>query len=54
MFNKRDMIFYTISSTVISFIAAFAGASLSVILFSALLIPPFILLVIRIVRHLLG
>ena len=51
MFNKNDMIFYTIASTVISLIATFAGASLGVILFSALLIPPFILLAIRIIRR---
>ncbi len=51
MFNKSDMIFYTVASTVISLIATFAGASLAVILFSALMIPPLILLAIRIIRR---
>ena len=51
MFNKSDMIFYTIASTVISLIATFAGASLGVILFLALMIPPLILLAIRIIRR---
>ena len=47
---KRDFIFYTIASTVIAVIAQLLGAGLPVILFSALLIPPILLLIIRIVR----
>ena len=48
---RRDYIFYVIASSVISLVATFAGASLTVILISALLIPPIILLVIRIIRR---
>jgi hypothetical protein len=49
MFTK-NIVFYTIASTVISLIAEAAGASLPVILFSALLVPPILLLIIRIIR----
>ena len=46
----KDLIFYWIAASVIALIAGLAGASLPVILFSSLLIPPIILLVIRIIR----
>jgi hypothetical protein len=46
----KDLVFYTIASSVIALIAQLAGASLPVILFTSLLIPPIILLVIRIIR----
>ncbi len=50
MFNKSDLIFYVIAGNVIALIAGAAGASLAVILFSSLLIPPLILLIYRIIR----
>ena len=46
----KDLIFYTVAANVIALIAYVAGASLPVILFSALLIPPLILIIIRIIR----
>jgi len=46
----KDIIFYMITANVIALIAALAGASLTVILFSSLLIPPILLLIIRIIR----
>jgi hypothetical protein len=46
----KDLVFYTIASSVIALIAQLAGASLPVILFTSLLIPPIILLIIRIIR----
>jgi len=46
----KDLVFYAIASSVIALIAQLAGASLPVILFTSLLIPPIILLVIRIIR----
>jgi hypothetical protein len=46
----KDLIFYAIASSVIALIAQLAGASLPVILFTSLLIPPIILLIIRIIR----
>jgi len=46
----KDLIFYTIASSVIALIAQLAGASLPVILFTSLLIPPIILLIIRLIR----
>ena len=48
--SKKDIIFYMVAANVIALIAGVAGASLPVILFSSLLIPPIILLVIRIIR----
>jgi hypothetical protein len=50
MGSKKDIIFYVVAANVIAGIAGIAGASLSVILFSSLIIPPLILLVIRIIR----
>jgi len=46
----KDLVFYAIASSVIALIAQLAGASLPVILFTSLLIPPVILLIIRIIR----
>ena len=46
----KDFIFYAIAANVIGLIAAMSGASLMVILFSSLLIPPVILIVWRIIR----
>ena len=50
MLTKNDIIFYIIVGNVIALIAGVSGASLPVILFSALLIPPLLLLIIRIIR----
>ena len=50
MFNKKDIIFYVITGNVIALIAGLAGASLPVILFLSLLIPPIILIILRIIR----
>jgi len=47
---KREFIFYIVVGNIIAVIAGVAGASLPVILFSALLIPPVLLIIIRIVR----
>ncbi len=47
---KRELIFYSVASAVIALLAQLLGASLPVILFSSLLIPPIILLIIRIIR----
>ena len=46
----KDIVFYMIAANVIALIAVLAGASLPVILFSSLLIPPLLLLIIRIIR----
>ena len=46
----KDFIFYAIAANIIALIAALAGASLAVILFSSLLIPPILLIIIRILR----
>ncbi len=46
----KDFVFYSIAASVIALIAQLAGASLPVILFSPLLIPPLLLLTIRIIR----
>jgi len=48
--SKKDIIFYIVAANVIALIAGVAGASLPVILFSSLLIPPILLLIIRIIR----
>ncbi len=50
MGSKGDIIFYVVAANVIGLIAGLAGASLAVILFTSLLIPPIILIVIRIIR----
>ena len=46
----KDLIFYSIASSVIAVVAGIAGASLPVILFTSLLIPPVILIIMRILR----
>ena len=46
----KDLVFYSISGTIIAGIAQLFGASLAVTLFSSLLIPPVILIIIRIAR----
>ncbi len=50
MFSKNDIIFYVVAGNAIALIAGVTGASLPVILFSALLIPPILLLIFRIIR----
>ena len=44
----RDFVFYAIAANVIALIAAFAGAGIAVILLASLLIPPVLLIIIRI------
>ena len=50
MFNIKDLIFYSVAGTLIAVIAQLVGASLAVIVLTALLIPPVLLLIYRIVR----
>lgn len=50
MFSKKDLIFYVVAGNVIALIAGLAGASLPVVLFSSLIIPPIILIILRIIR----
>ncbi|MFH1382386.1 MAG: hypothetical protein ABIH70_05775 [Chloroflexota bacterium] len=50
MGSAKDLIFYAVASTVIALIAQLARANLTVILLTSLLIPPIILLIIRIIR----
>jgi len=45
-----DIMFYSVAASMIGLIAQVARASLPVILFSALLIPPLLLLLFRIIR----
>ena len=47
----KDLMYYSIAASVIGLIAQLAGASLTVILLSSLLIPPIILLTVRIIRR---
>jgi hypothetical protein len=46
----KELIFYSVAASVIGLIAQLAGASLTVILLTSLLIPPVILLVFRMLR----
>jgi hypothetical protein len=46
----KDLFFYTIAGTVIGLIAQAAHAGLAVILLTSLLIPPALLLTVRIIR----
>jgi hypothetical protein len=46
----KDLIFYAVSGTIIGAVAEFAGASLTWILLLSLLVPPIILLGIRILH----
>ena len=50
MFSKKDLIFYVVAGNVIALMAGLAGASLPVLLFSSLIIPPIILIIVRIIR----
>lgn len=47
----KNIVFYTVAATVIGLVAQVAGASLTVVLFSSLLGPPVLLLIIRIIRY---
>jgi len=46
----KELVFYSIAGSVIALIAQLAGASLPVILFLSLLVPPLLLLLFRIIR----
>jgi hypothetical protein len=48
--SKKDIIFYIIAANIIGVIAGLAKASLPVILFSSLIGPPLLLLILRILR----
>jgi len=48
----KELVFYAVAGTIIGLIAQFAGASLTVVLFLSLLIPPVILLAIKILHYL--
>jgi hypothetical protein len=50
MFNKNDLIFYTVASTIIAFITQALGMGIGWTFFLSLIIPPVILLAIRILR----
>ena len=47
----KNLVFYTITSSIIALIAQAAGASLPLVIFLALLGPPLILLVIAVLRY---
>ncbi len=49
MLSKKDLIFYIIVGNVIALIAGVAGTDLALILFLSLLVPPLLLLIIRII-----
>ena len=49
MLGKKGIIFYMVTGNVITLIAGITRASLPVILFSVLLGPPLLLLIIRII-----
>jgi hypothetical protein len=49
----KELLFYAVAGIIIGLIAQLAGASLTVVLLLSLLIPPIILLAIRI-YHLIG
>lgn len=46
----KELIFYSVAGSIIGLIAQVAGASLPLILFLSLLVPPVILLIIRVIR----
>jgi hypothetical protein len=46
----KELAFYAVAGTIIGFIAQFAGASLIVTLLLSILIPPIILITIRILH----
>ena len=47
----KNLLFYTIAGSVIALIAQAAGASLSVTLLSSLIGPPFLLLLLALLRY---
>ncbi|MDO8577873.1 MAG: hypothetical protein Q7R50_01695 [Dehalococcoidales bacterium] len=47
----KELLFYSVAGTMIGFIAQAFGANIGVILLTSLVIPPLILLVIRIMRY---
>lgn len=47
----KVLLFYSVAGTIIGFIAQAFGAGIGVILFTSLVIPPLILLIIRIMRY---
>ncbi len=47
----KDLLFYSVAGTIIGLIAQAAGASLAVVLLLSLVVPPLILLIIRIIRY---
>ena len=51
LMRVKELIFYSVGASVIAVIAQVAGASIAVTLFSSLLIPPALLLAVRIIRR---
>jgi len=47
----KNIVFYTVASSLIALIAQAAGASLAVVLFASLAGPPFLLLIIAVMRY---
>jgi hypothetical protein len=47
----KELLFYSVAGTIIGFIAQALGANLAVVLLTSLIIPPLILLVLRIMRY---
>jgi hypothetical protein len=47
----KELVFYAVAGTIIGLIAQFAGANITVVLLLSLLIPPAVLLAIRIIHH---
>ncbi|GEM_PF-2032069 len=47
----KNLMFYMVAGTVIGLVAQAAGASLPVVILSSLMGPPFLLLVIAIIRY---
>ena len=50
MFYIKDLIFYSVAGVIIGVIAQRVGSSLTVIILSALIIPPVLLLVYRLLK----
>jgi hypothetical protein len=50
VFSKKDAIFYMVVGNIIALIAGFAGANVGAILMLSLLVPPVLLLIIRLLR----
>jgi len=47
----KELLFYSVAGTIIGFIAQALGASIGVVLLTSLVIPPLILLILRIMRY---